>query len=230
MPKPLTVLRRRLKSKSTQIELSRQNYNQKLEVTALQIQSLPKKYSIFPKALWDDNLGILRRIRELIIVLAAIATAAGAWLTYRALVETGKSVENSIATAIYVGNNTPTQLLVEHPDLIEYFDKSARDPTISDELLINQFDKLLPEKRNLIMAICMVHADYAELTFIQRKVIPACDWNGWWRYYTDLYDESPIFRRYLSNRSTWYLIDNAITIQRRDKYFKTSMDDCTEMQ
>ena len=66
------------------------------------------------------------------------------------------------------------------------------------------------------------------MSFSQRKVIPACDWNGWWHYYCDLYDESPVFRDFLERRSTWYIIDNAIAKEQREQYFMPTDSACLE--
>jgi hypothetical protein len=197
-------------------------------VDVLSEEKPQEKKNNLSKIVWDDHLGVLKRIRELIVVMAAIATAIGAWFAYKALEETGKSVENSIASAIYVNNNTPTQSLIDHPEVLQFFDKRGRDNSITDEKLMEDYNSLPQEKKNLVLAVCTLHADNAELTFIQRKIIPACDWNGWWRYYCDLYDESPVFRDYLSKRSTWYVLDDAIVKEERANYLKPIDNSCIE--
>ncbi len=174
-----------------------------------------------------------KSIRETIVVIAAIATAFSAYFAYHAFDQTRKSVELSIAAGISANNFTPTQFLVDYPDLLPYFDKSARDASISDEVLMEQFNALgkndeEKKLKNLIMAGVFLNADSIEMTFTQRNVIPACDWNGWWHYYCDLYDESPVLQDYLKKRSTWYLVDDAIVKGERGNYFMPTESTCIE--
>jgi len=72
----------------------------------------------------------------------------------------------------------------------------------------------------VVYMACQRIADFTQIAFIQRDVIPNHDWNTWWSYMTDQYDESPFYRAFLANRPTWYAFLDAIKPENRGGHFR----------
>ncbi len=102
----------------------------------------------------------------------------------------------------------------------ENFDTEQKN----QELIKAEFENLPQELKNRIWMITLLNADIAEKTFIKRIELSDCDWIGWWDFYCDFYDESPIFRDFLKERGDWYEVDGAI-VQAKRNYYRNRNDE-----
>jgi hypothetical protein len=165
---------------------------------------------------------------------ALVITAAGTVLTLIVAVLLGlhgvKTAEKTVTTmtdmlrennllTVYTLNLETAKFFEANPGLIKFFDKMDRKP-ISDEALMEEFAKLSEQDQILVRLGCQKIADFMQVTFLQRSLLPAEDWDNWWRYMGDQFDESPILRDYLAKRQTWYAYLSAIQPDQRASYYR----------
>ena len=126
--------------------------------------------------------------------------------------------QNNLAT-IYTLGFEITKFQEEHPKVARFFDKELPRP-MTDQEMWEEYKKLPEEDQILVYVGCEKFADFSEIAFMQRELLPPDDWDTWWSYITDQYDESPIFRDFLSKRPTWYAYLEAIKPENREEYYR----------
>jgi hypothetical protein len=120
---------------------------------------------------------------------------------------------------IYRLNLETSKFFEANPRLIRFFDKMDRK-AVSDQVLMDEFSKLSDQDQTLVRLGCQKVADLMQVIFLQRMLLPAEDWDDWWRYMADQFDESPVLRDYLSKRQNWYAFLAAIQPEKRDSYYR----------
>ena len=160
--------------------------------------------------------------------------------------ETHNSLRQSNIDTIYSLGFEVTKYQEENPNLAKFLDKELRQPWITEQDYWSDFDKhatdlskeeqakvreeyvkmwdeyrMLDEHGQTLLYLgCERIADFSQIAFMQREILPDEDWNTWWSYLTDQYDESPFYRIFLSKRPSWYAFIDAIKPQNRDSFFR----------
>ena len=152
----------------------------------------------------------------------AFLTVLSLYMSWNSVVTTGESLRQSNLATIYTLSGELTRFDQENPALSKFFDKEARrKPWVTEEDLRketpDEYTKLWEDFEALdknnrgdryeqfkVYMACQRIADFSQLAFLQRDVLPAEDWDTWWNYITDQYDESPLYRIYLAKRARWY--------------------------
>jgi hypothetical protein len=150
--------------------------------------------------------------------------------------------QNNLAT-IYTLGGELTKFDQENPKLSKFFEAEARKPWVTERELWAEYEKL-PEGRRTaevrdeyakmwadyqaldrdeqvkVYMTCQRVADFSQIAFVQRHELPDDDWDAWWNCITDLYDESPLYRVFLSKRPGWYAFLDAVKPENRAKYYR----------
>lgn len=116
--------------------------------------------------------------------------------------------QNNLAT-IYSLSQSTHDLLDTYPLLSKYFDKFDQDGKTDQELRADLSRESL-ESRIRVQLLAEKLADFIHLTYNQKDVLPAEDWNTWWAYFCDAYDESFVLRDFFDRRPTWYQIGSIL--------------------
>jgi hypothetical protein len=151
--------------------------------------------------------------------------------------------QNNLAT-IYTLGGELTKFDQENPKLSEFFEAEARKPWATEEALWGEYEKLPKGRKTCevrdeyakmwadykaldkdeqvkVYMTCQRIADFSQIAFVQRHVLPDDDWDTWWNYITDQYDESPLYRVFLSRRPGWYAFLDAVKPENRAKYYRS---------
>jgi hypothetical protein len=160
-------------------------------------------------------------------VCTLVALVVAVWLGLRSmrvaedtLRTTAESLRQSNLATIYGLGSETTKFIEANPQLSRFFDKTHRRPDMTDEELWQEFKKL-PEDQQIVVDLgCDRIADFMQVAFVQRSVLPADEWNKWWSYFADQYDESPILRGYLVKRAAWFAFTDAIKPENRAAYYR----------
>jgi hypothetical protein len=135
------------------------------------------------------------------------------------LTQLRNSLTQNNLTTIYTLGSEILKFQQAHPKLAKFFDKELR-PSTTEEQLKEEYEKLSEEERTLIYLGSEQLADFSQIAFMQRDILPADDWDTWWSYITDQYDESPIYRDFLLKRSAWYAFLEEVKPENRAKYYR----------
>jgi len=172
-----------------------------------------------------------------------IGVAGALFIGIVSLRETNKSLRQNNLATIYTLGFEVTKDQQENWKIAKFLDKELRQAWVTEKALWGEFEKLpkeqqtkelrdeytkmwdeyskLEEKDQTMLYLgCMKIADFSQIAFMQREVLPNEDWNTWWSYIADQYDESPFYRVYLSKRPTWYAFLDAVKPQNREKYVR----------
>jgi hypothetical protein len=178
------------------------------------------------------------------ITLLGVAVAIALGLV--SLRETNKSLRQNNLATIYTLGFEITKYQQENPKLAKFLDKQLRQPWITEKeylaeveaeveklpkeqqakardeykKLWEEYSKVDEDKQTLLYLGCERIADFSQIAYMQREVLPDEDWNTWWSYITDQYDESPFYRVFLSKRPTWYAFLEDIKPGKRDRMFR----------
>lgn len=123
-----------------------------------------------------------------------------------------QAVTHNAFTRVYAMGQESTRLFVEHPHLREYFYADHRN-SISDDALRAKWERLKkedPRDAARVLTIAELLADFFEQAYTQRHLVPKHDWHGWWNYFMDAWDKSPILRDHFNSRSDWYTVDDVL--------------------
>ena len=143
--------------------------------------------------------------REWLTVIGGLLGGLGFLVAVWALFVSQDALEGSTMATIYSLGQDSTKFFIENPEAREYFYKDGRGD-ISDDDLLKKFDNLDPKVRAKYLMGSELLLDFMQITFEQQKNLPRNDWNSWWHYFCDAYDESPVLRRNLDMRPTWYSV------------------------
>jgi hypothetical protein len=182
----------------------------------------PATPPVAPKTGWDAMTWAT--VVNSVLTLAALVVALFMGVRSLRVAEdslraTSESLRQSNLATIYALGLEVTKFQDEHPKLARFFDKALRKP-ITDQELWEEYKKLPEEEQTLVYLGCQRIADFSQIAFVQRDMLPADDWDTWWSYITDQYDESPIYRDFLSRRPTWYAFLEAIKSENRAEYYR----------
>jgi hypothetical protein len=101
-----------------------------------------------------------------------------------------------------------------------YADDPSEPPETRNARLASKLDDLrdnrLEEYRTL-MACAELEADQFEQVFGLRYLMPVGQWNVWCEYFIDIYDASPLLRRYYDRNRDWYELDDFLRISDREE-------------
>jgi hypothetical protein len=154
-------------------------------------------------------------------IATSVGTLAALAVALLGLRATFDSLRYYNLATIYGFSQDVTKFFEAHPELNKFFDKEFRPP-MTDQQLWDAFHKLPEDQQVMVKLGCMRIADFTQMAFLQRKTLPADDWDTWWSSMTDQYDECPMYRDYLAKRPTWYAFDDAIRPENRAKYYRGS--------
>jgi hypothetical protein len=180
----------------------------------------PAEGSVTPPLLAHPRGSRWKEVREWVTAFGTLLSGIGIIFALWAISVSQDTLVSSTTATIYSLGQESTRFFIEHPETREYFYKDDRG-NISDDDLRAKFDQLSPNERAIILLGCELLLDFMQITFEQRKKLPDDDWDSWWKYFCDLYDESPIIQLYLDRRPEWYPIGGALkNKEKRCSYYR----------
>lgn len=169
----------------------------------------------------DSRAGLREaRIREWLSAAGSILGGLSIIVALFALLESQKSHVGFVVATLYQLGQDSNKFFADHPSIRKYFYAEDRPKGMTDEQLLAMLDEECPETRSLVSTAAEIMADFADIAFTQKEFLPSEDWDGWWQYFCDAYDESPVLQRHYENRKLWYQTYSPLkdTSRRKEHY------------
>jgi hypothetical protein len=184
--------------------------------------ALPAPPARTPARRWspDTWAAILTSVSTFAALVVAMLLGLHAMRTAEeSLRSSAEFTRQSNLLAIYNLNQESMKFFEANPALVPYFDKTYRAGKTDQEVL-ESVPKLPQNQKILLELACEKIADFMQVVFLQRDVLPAQDWDNWWSSICDQYDEGPLLRDYLQRRAKWYAYGTALLPENRGKYYR----------
>ena len=161
---------------------------------------------------WIAILGVI--VNLCAIAIAYFAFNQSVTATKASLDLTRKSIEQNNLATIYSLSQATHSFLIEDPTIAIHFDKVYRE-NLTDKELLDDFHSSNLQRRVTIWHGCESIADFMQLSFAQKDLLPKEDWESWLNYFSDLQQESPVFRKFLETRENWYNFQKKLEVARK---------------
>jgi hypothetical protein len=149
--------------------------------------------------------------------LATCVSAVGIVVAVGALWQqrSDSRVQLQLAMTQYV--NETAKIFVEHPELRKYFHGGATLPTVAAHYPETSPWAETRRERLLAEAAVVDFANAMDFVLLHLKKLKQSGREAWENYFAEVWDESPLFREFISNKSNWYSNETRMWVAARQK-------------